>query len=177
MGNAADNGASDRSEDIGDRSGGTRGMGTTGVGGPSNDAVTAGTAPVSSLPRTDFVLEFAWIPTEKSKRELTPASKWDEQMKQAGKPNRKVPEALLKRQDPGTQSQPTSGASGLNQPQPSAPPAGEGAPAQPGAGQLPGTQPGTGTVPNAPPGSGQPPNNAQPNDASGAGKAGGTEAR
>jgi type IV pilus assembly protein PilM len=163
MASAVDDGKQDRSDEMDERSGGSQGVlgsgsAPPGFGGQAGDPVTGGAAPITKLPRTDFILEFVWIPTEKGKR--TPAASWLTQMQAAtqeavqktGQRTRKVSDTLLKRQE---QRPPASGAGGLTQP---------GSTGQPQTNSQP-TAPGT-------PGLAQPPNPAQPTGAPGGAAAG-----
>lgn len=107
--------------------------------GVGPEASPGGSAPIKKLPRTDFELEFVWIPTEKPKR--MPASSWIEQLKQAGQPNRKIPEEVSERKQPAAPPQPGIGTPVTTPGQPSASPqpGAPGTPQQPN-GQIPGNQ-------------------------------------
>jgi type IV pilus assembly protein PilM len=148
--------------------GGVQEGGDAPAGGAPNKR-TGGIAPPAVVPKTDFVLEFVWNPTE-SKRK--PSSAWlvemneavKEAVKQGRSLTRKIPEA--KSQDaPGTTPQAAPGATGLNpsnspgQPQGNQQP-GVPATAPPGSGPIPGNpasggSPTNGAVPGNPPGTGQ----------------------
>jgi hypothetical protein len=138
-------------EDAGGQSGRARGGADLDIGGALGGTSETASAPIKGLPRTDFVLEFAWKPQDDPKKRKA-ASDWMADIKKYG-PRLGTPPAHLLEDKPAAPptQQPAPGTLG----QPVVPATPQGAPAGAQPATPPQGAPANGAqAPNAPPTSG-----------------------